>query len=66
MHAKGITYIPDILINSGGVIGLTKDIMGRNEEQAESELMNIAIRVEEAMAIAKDQSMSIQAALKLN
>ena len=66
LHATGITYIPDILINSGGVIGLTKDIMGRNEEQAESELMNIAIRVEEAMAIAKDQSMSIQAALQLN
>ena len=66
LHAKGITYIPDILINSGGVIGLTKDIMGRNEEQAESELINIAIRVEEAMAIAKDQSISIQAALKLS
>ena len=66
LHANGITYIPDILINSGGVIGLTKDIMGRNEEQAESELMNIAIRVEQAMGIAKDQSMSIQAALKLN
>ena len=40
--------------------------MGRNEEQAESELINIAIRVEEAMAIAKDQSISIQAALKLS
>ena len=66
LHANGITYIPDILINSGGVIGLTKDIMGRNEEQAELELMNIAIRVEEAMAIAKDQSISIQAALKFN
>ena len=34
--------------------------------ESESELMNIAIRVEEAMAIAKDQSMSIQAALQLN
>tara|TARA_B100000287_G_scaffold434112_1_gene497645 strand:- start:94 stop:1107 length:1014 start_codon:yes stop_codon:yes gene_type:complete len=63
IHDMGIIYIPDILINSGGVIGLTKDIMKRNDRQTELELKNIGTRVKDLMTIAKKKSISVQEAL---
>ena len=63
LHEKGIIYIPDVLINSGGVIGLTKDIMKRSETQTELQLRNIGTRVKELMIKAKNESISVQAAL---
>ena len=32
LFKKGIVYIPDTLINSGGVIGLTKDYLKRDKD----------------------------------
>jgi leucine dehydrogenase len=63
LHEKGIIYIPDVLINSGGVIGLTKDIMKRSETQTELQLRNIGTRVKKLMIKAKNESISVQAAL---
>jgi len=63
LHEKGIIYIPDVLINSGGVIGLTKDIMKRSETQTELQLRNIGTRVKQLMIKAKNESISVQAAL---
>ena len=60
LHNRGIIYIPDILINSGGAIGLTKDLMKRNEVETESDLMNIAYRVREALTESQEKSISLQ------
>ncbi len=58
LHHRGIIYIPDILINSGGAIGLTKDLMKRNEVETESDLMNIAYRVRECLTESQEKSIS--------
>ena len=58
LHHRGIIYIPDILINSGGAIGLTKDLMKRNEVETESNLMNIAYRVRECLTESQEKSIS--------
>jgi len=60
----GIIYVPDILINSGGVIGLTKDLMNRNKNQTESELENIASRTIDLMGEAKKESISVLSAMR--
>ena len=60
LHNRDIIYIPDILINSGGAIGLTKDLMKRNEVETESDLMNIAYRVREALTESQEKSISLQ------
>lgn len=45
LRKKNIIYIPDAMINAGGVIGLTKDILNRNEDDVDHELRAIAERV---------------------
>ena len=60
LHNRDIIYIPDILINSGGAIGLTKDLMKRNEVETESDLMNIAYRVREALTESQEKSICLQ------
>tara|TARA_X000000950_G_scaffold163385_1_gene199739 strand:+ start:2991 stop:4010 length:1020 start_codon:yes stop_codon:yes gene_type:complete len=60
LHNRDIIYIPDILINSGGAIGLTKDLMKRNEVETESDLMNIAYRVREALTESQEKSINLQ------
>ena len=64
MHARGIVFIPDILINSGGVIGLTKDFLNRDETKTEEALKEIAYRVREAIIFSKEKSISINETLK--
>ena len=63
LHNKGIVFIPDILINSGGVIGLTKDSLNRDEAQTEKALKDIANRVKSLMISSKEKSISILEAL---
>ena len=60
----GITFIPDTLINSGGVIGLTKDYLKRTDSQVENELMEISNRVVTLMKLAKLNSTSILTAMQ--
>lgn len=59
LYKKGIHYIPDVLINSGGVIGLTKDILNRSDLQIEEDLKLIGKRVLDSMSFAKVNNMSV-------
>ena len=64
LHERGILFIPDILINSGGVIGLTKDFLNRDDAKTEEALKEIAYRVKEAIIFSKEKSISINETLK--
>ena len=64
MFKKGIVYIPDTLINSGGVIGLTKDYLKRDDAEVEQALRDIANRVRDLMIESQGSSISIYQALK--
>lgn len=59
LYKKGIRYIPDVLINSGGVIGLTKDILKKNDLQIEDDLKLIGKRALDAMSFAKANNISV-------
>jgi glutamate dehydrogenase/leucine dehydrogenase len=63
LYKKGIHYIPDVLINSGGVIGLTKDILKRNDLQIEEDLKLIGKRSLDFMSFAKENNMSVLEAM---
>ena len=60
---KGIVFIPDTLINSGGVIGLTKDYLKRDDVETEQALRDIANRVKSLMVESQERSISIYQAL---
>jgi leucine dehydrogenase len=60
---KGIVFIPDTLINSGGVIGLTKDYLKRDDVETEQALRDIANRVKNLMVESQERSISIYQAL---
>ncbi|MDB9738102.1 hypothetical protein OAB45_02820 [Gammaproteobacteria bacterium] len=59
LYKKGIHYIPDVLINSGGVIGLTKDILKRSDLQIEEDLKLIGKRALDSMSFAKGNNISV-------
>ena len=59
LHQLGIVYIPDVLINSGGVIGLTKDFLKRDDAQTDQALRDIATRVKGLLIKSQNQSTSI-------
>jgi len=66
LHKRGILFIPDILIISGGVIGLTKDFLNRDETKTAEALKEIAYRVREAIILSKEKSISINETLNRN
>ena len=41
IHSHGMLYIPDFLVNAGGVIGLTKDVLKRDDEMTDQALAKI-------------------------
>jgi len=59
LHEKDIVFIPDILINSGGVIGLTKDFLKRNDAETEQALKDIASRAKDLIIQSQEKSISI-------
>ena len=63
LDQMGIVFIPDVLINSGGVIGLTKDFLNRDDAQTEQALRDIAVRVKSLMIGSQQKSISIYDAL---
>ena len=63
LYKKGIHYIPDVLINSGGVIGLTKDILNRSDLQIEEDLKLIGKRALDSMSFAKANNMTVLEAI---
>ena len=41
IHSHGMLYIPDFLVNAGGVIGLTKDVLERDHEMTDQLLLRL-------------------------
>ena len=63
IYKLGISYIPDVLINSGGVIGLTKDRMNKSDIETEEDLRMIAQRTLGLMQRARSESISVLEAM---
>ena len=53
LHEKGILYVPDYVINSGGVINVDEEIKGYNRERAMSRAAAIYDSVKRVFEIAK-------------
>lgn len=53
---KGILYVPDYVINSGGVINVYEEIKGYNAERAMSRASNIYNIVKQIIAISKAEN----------
>jgi leucine dehydrogenase len=50
LHARGICYLPDFLINAGGIISVAHEYLGTgNEENVRKDVAHIAGRVEELL-----------------
>lgn len=53
LHDKGIVYAPDYVINSGGVINVSDEMQGYNEERALNKVKTIYDQLEKVYKIAK-------------
>lgn len=53
LHEKGIVYAPDYVINSGGVINVSDEMQGYNEERALNKVKTIYDQLEKVYKIAK-------------
>ncbi|NLC03856.1 MAG: Glu/Leu/Phe/Val dehydrogenase [Tissierellia bacterium] len=53
---KGILYVPDYVINSGGVINVYEEIKGYNAERAMARASNIFNIVKQIIQISKDEN----------
>jgi leucine dehydrogenase len=64
--AKGITYIPDFLINAGGIINISVELEGYNKDRAYSLVDRIYDRALENLAISANENIHTQlAAMKM-
>ena len=52
LAARGITYLPDYVVNAGGIISVASEIHGHSDGWRLERLAGIAGRVEEMLAIA--------------
>jgi len=59
---KGITYIPDFLINAGGIINISVELEGYNKQRALSIVDKIYDRALENLAIAASENIHTQLA----
>ncbi len=55
---KGILYIPDFVINSGGVINVYEEMKGYNKERAMARASTIYESVKKIIVISKEQNIS--------
>lgn len=53
LYKKGITYAPDYVINSGGVINVADELKGYNEERAMKKVNHIYTNLQEIFEISK-------------
>jgi leucine dehydrogenase len=64
LHARGILYLPDFLINAGGIISVAREYLGHargemvREEAVRSEVLRIGQRVAELMERAQGGALS--------
>ncbi|HEY1090909.1 MAG TPA: Glu/Leu/Phe/Val dehydrogenase dimerization domain-containing protein [Burkholderiaceae bacterium] len=57
LHERGITYLPDYLVNAGGIISVAREYRNEGEEQAVmAEVARIAERVSELLARVKAEN----------
>ncbi len=59
---KGITYVPDFLINAGGIINISIEIEGYNRERAMSTVAKIYDRTNEMFAFSEREKLHPQLA----
>ena len=54
LHARGILYLPDYLVNAGGIVSVAREYLSQGEEGAVmAEVSRIGERVEELLQRAK-------------
>jgi len=59
LHARGILYLPDFLVNAGGIISVAREFIGSGEKEAvRSEVLLIGRRVAELMERSEAESIS--------
>lgn len=56
LHEQGIIYAPDYVINSGGVINVSDEMQGYNEERALSKVKTIYHQLEKVYDISKQKN----------
>ncbi len=56
LEEKGILYVPDFVINAGGVINVYEELKGYNEERAMSRAGNIYDSVKKIIEISKEEN----------
>lgn len=64
LEERGITYAPDFVANSGGVINVADELYGQyNRERAEKKVKNIYEQMDKIFTIAKEEGiLPLQAA----
>lgn len=55
LEEKGIVYVPDFVINAGGVINVYEEIIGYNKERALAKAANVYDKVSEVFKISKEE-----------
>jgi leucine dehydrogenase len=59
LHARGILYLPDFLINAGGIISVAREYLGNAQKEAvQSEVLRIGQRVAELLERAEGKALS--------
>lgn len=58
LRARGITYLPDYVVNAGGIISVASEIHGKGDEWRQTRLDAIAGRVAEMLARARRENRS--------
>lgn len=53
LHAKGIVYAPDYVVNAGGLMNVADELMGYNEERALAKVATIYDNIARVYAISK-------------
>jgi valine dehydrogenase (NAD+) len=58
LHDRGITYAPDYLVNSGGVIQVSDELLGFDMDRARAKAQGIYETTVEVLALAADEQIS--------
>jgi leucine dehydrogenase len=59
LNQKGILYLPDYLLNAGGLIHLAMQMQGKNTFSIETEVRKIGDRIQRMTAMAKESGLSL-------
>jgi leucine dehydrogenase len=62
LHAAGILYAPDYVINAGGLINVADELQGYNEKRAKARVKEVYRTLREIFNIARDRQISTASA----